>query len=590
MWFELSSTPVPPESPAGQFYDAFQEAALDSTCNSLAMSADSPATMLSNIEDRRLSPSKPQVSESCVTWNCRVLLRAFVRSLSPQLTGPGACTNSNPPIKPPWQATDCTCDAETITMAQATSFRTLCGSMAAGLRIAVYDRHVASKDACYQGSMAAAAAAYPLDIRDFAIDTNCESILQNSQSTLEWFAVRDYITKSLASGGTSATYPIASYCRKVMCTAFVATLQLPECNFENGTYFTSAVVTTTTLDAIATDCANEGMTLTTASMCAEPAFNVSSYCAANNVRRLDELDMDLNVQPGVKALLASLVPERKRDQEEATVPEAPIEEVSFQAERHTSFGHAALQNAVVGFDGVEVFDQNLDDLENCGGNFCTSDRRLQTATTAPATAPASNLQEYTTTPWSTCTCYMQCIPGVRTRSVSCPAGVTCQEPKPSSAQSCVCKHCSDCDVLLFVLITAFAYLFQGVVSFLLWLGFLVVAFLEEDDYIDMSIGLKCIGCFCKFLSIITKIMTYATMLLIILLTITALVPIGDAFSDCKDNATFTMLAIGGICVWVVQLIVGVYMHKYKPMPPWLHTASSSGIKRLFFKPLNVVGP
>lgn len=30
-----------------------------------------------------------------------------------------------------------------------------------------------------------------------------------------------------------------------------------------------------------------------------------------------------------------------------------------------------------------------------------------------------------------------------------------------------------------VLITAFAYLFQGVVSFLLWLGFLVVAFLEE---------------------------------------------------------------------------------------------------------------
>jgi hypothetical protein len=30
-----------------------------------------------------------------------------------------------------------------------------------------------------------------------------------------------------------------------------------------------------------------------------------------------------------------------------------------------------------------------------------------------------------------------------------------------------------------VLITAFAYLFQGVVSFLLWLGFVIVAFLEE---------------------------------------------------------------------------------------------------------------
>ena len=77
-----------------------------------------------------------------------------------------------------------------------------------------------------------------------------------------------------------------------------------------------------------------------------------------------------------------------------------------------------------------------------------------------------------------------------------------------------------------MLITAFAYLFQGVVSFLLWLGFVIVAFLEEvhvqrlpaadslsyfwplwlfivvthcsfleDDYTEMSIGLKC-----KFLS------------------------------------------------------------------------------------------
>eukprot|EP00913_Durusdinium_trenchii_P020788 g19528.t1 len=282
-------------------------------------------------------------------------------------------------------------------------------------------------------------------------------------------------------------------------------------------------------------------------------------------RRLDELDMDLNVQPGVKALLASLVPERKRDQEEATVPEAPIEEVSFQAERHTSFGHAALQNAVVGFDGVEVWRQQFE-MFDCkeGQNRCLTRTsmiwRIAEATSAPLTGGfRQRLLHQRQLQLQTC------------RNTQRPPG------QHAHATCSASPHCSDCDVLLFVLITAFAYLFQGVVSFLLWLGFLVVAFLEEDDYIDMSIGLKCIGCFCKFLPIITKIMTYATMLLIILLTITV---------DCKDNATFTMLAIGGICVWVVQLIVGVYMHKYKPMPPWLHTASSSGIKRLFFKPLN----
>lgn len=31
-----------------------------------------------------------------------------------------------------------------------------------------------------------------------------------------------------------------------------------------------------------------------------------------------------------------------------------------------------------------------------------------------------------------------------------------QEPKPSSAESCVCKHCSDCDVLLFVAASAWS--------------------------------------------------------------------------------------------------------------------------------------
>lgn len=566
----------------GQYYDAFQEAALDSTCNSLVLSADSPVSMLSNILDRRLNPSKPQVSESCVTWNCRVLVRAFMRSLGSQLTGPGTCTNEIPSVKPSWQATECPCDEVAITMAQASSVRTLCGAMSAGLQTGVYSRQLAAKDTCFSGSMAAAETAYPIESGQFSTNINCQSVFEASQSTLGWFADKNYILANLATG---ATFDIPSYCRKVMCTAFVSTLQLPECNFTGNAPLTSGVVTAANLGAIATECANEGMTLTDESMCAEQSFNESAYCVAlfGSGRRLVDQGLSTFHKFELDTVIRSIaVPSEEQVANELQTSD---EVGSQNAEKSLPrrFGHAALQEAVVGYEGVEVLQEDIqDELQECGGagNFCSSERRLQTnPTAAPSTAAATNLQEYTTTAWSMCTCYMQCVPGVRTRSVSCPAGVTCQEPKPSSAESCTCKHCSDCDVLLF-----------GVVSFLLWLGFVIVAFLEEDDYTEMSIGLKCLGCFCKFLPIITKLMTYVTMLLIILLSVTALVPIGEPFSDCKGSATFTVLAIGGVSIWVVQLVVGVYMHRYKPMPPWLHTASSSGAMKFIFKPLNCVGP
>ncbi|CAJ1337608.1 unnamed protein product [Effrenium voratum] len=566
-------------TPNGQYYDAFQEAALDSTCNSLAMSADSPVGMLSNILDRRLNTGKPQVSESCVTWNCRVLARAFMRSLGSHLTGPGTCTNENPSVKSPWQASECTCDAIPVAMAQATSFRTLCGSMATGLRNAVYQRHLSNKDACFQGSMAASATAHPIELGAFSVDTNCESVFESSLSTMGWFANKNYI---LANIPVPTDFPIQSACRKVMCTAFVATLSLPECNFTTNTQLNTDT-TSTVLTAIAAECQNEGLTLTPQSMCAEPSFNESAYCdSLAGGRRLDD-GTDTESLPSLELELL-----RQAVQDESADRKRNLTEVQERAEAdHFRRPPSHPVQAVVGFDGVEVFaSETDDDLRECGGNFCSSERRLQTVVATPAPPP---LQEYTTTPWSTCTCYMQCVPGVRTRSVSCPAGVTCQEPKPSAAQSCVCKHCSDCDILLFVLATAGAYLFTGVVSFLLWLGFVAVAQLEEDDYTEMSIGLKCLGCFCKFLPIITKLMTYITMLLIILLVVTALVPIGEPFSDCKGNQTLTVLAIGGVLVWLVQLLVGVYMHRFKPMPPWLHSASSGAMKFLL-KPLNAVGP
>jgi len=372
-----------------------------------------------------------------------------------------------------------------------------------------------------------------------------------------------------------------------MCFAFVDTLLNAECNFTTNALLTD-VLTATLISAIATECQAENLALTPLSMCALSSFNESSYCETQFPgRRLDDAEISESpwsflegLEPFSKALRQSI----SRDSSgnvtgvQDTRPKPRVQPGNTTTRKE----------AVVEFDGMEAL-AFAEEFADCAGldSSCSSDRRLQ-VTPAPATTAA--LQEYTVTPWSSCICYMQCVPGVMTRSVSCPAGVTCQEPKPSSAQSCVCKHCSDCDVLVFVLATAAAYGATGLIAFLLWLGFVMVAQLEEDDYTEMSCGLKCLGCFCKFLPIVTKIMTYATMLLIVVLVVTALVPIGELYSDCKGSTSFTQLAIGGIVVWVVQLIVGVYMHRNKPMPPWLHTAQSSGALKLICKPLNAVGP
>eukprot|EP00437_Effrenium_voratum_P018775 CAMPEP_0181444390 /NCGR_PEP_ID=MMETSP1110-20121109/25043_1 /TAXON_ID=174948 /ORGANISM="Symbiodinium sp., Strain CCMP421" /LENGTH=604 /DNA_ID=CAMNT_0023568393 /DNA_START=23 /DNA_END=1834 /DNA_ORIENTATION=- len=541
-------------TPNGAFYGDFQEAALDSTCNSLVLTADSPASMLTSIEDRRANPSRPQVGQACVSWSCRVLVRATMRSLGTHLTGPGICTNDAPSVKEPWFATECSCDD----MLKATSFRSLCGAMSTGLRSAVFERHLSKKDQCYQGNMAASAAINPIEYSEFANDINCESLFENTGSTC-MVCAKNYLLANLPD---PTSYPIAPYCRKVMCFAFVDTLANAECNFTTNAQLTD-VLTATLISEIATECQAENLALTPLSMCALSSFNESSYCEAQFPgRRLDDEISESpwsflqGVEPFSKALRPNISSDAAVSKETRPKPKPKVQP-----------GNATRKEAVVEFDGMEAL-AFVEDFADCGGldSSCSSDRRLQ-VTPAPATTGA--LQEYTVT--SVVKLYMLyavCAwSNDEKRLVSGGRYMSGAEAFVSTVLRL--QALLGLDVLVFVLATAAAYCATGLIAFLLWLGFVMVAQLEEDDYTEMSCGLKCLGCFCKFLPIVTKIMTYATMLLIIVLVVTALVPIGELYSDCKGSTSFTQLAIGGIVVWVVQLIVGVYMHRNKPMPPWL---------------------
>lgn len=217
----------------------------------------------------------------------------------------------------------------------------------------------------------------------------------------------------------------------------------------------------------------------------------------------------------------------------------------------------------------------------CQGKDCGSERRLQT------------VQEWSVSEWSECTCYLQCTAGVRTRSVSCPPGVSCAEQKPSDAKPCTCEHCSNCSVQPYVFGMGISYSINGGTAFWLWLAFLALSTCDEDDFVGMSWSLKFLGCFCKCVPPVTKVMAVVTLFFTSVITLTTLTPLelrpGDRYSDCRGSSSMKQMAYGGAAAWLFIFTVGIYVHKRKPKPPWLH-AELSGALGLLWKPFSIFGP
>lgn len=224
-------------------------------------------------------------------------------------------------------------------------------------------------------------------------------------------------------------------------------------------------------------------------------------------------------------------------------------------------------------------------------------RRLQgttdTTDTTPAAAAVSvnaDAQDWTTSAWSRCTCLQQCVSGVTVRSVTCPAGVTCKDPKPSSAMSCICEHCANCSVSWTNWAFVVLYCSQGGLSLFMWLAFWKVSMLEEDDLSDMRCATKCLGFFCKFLPVSLRIFTYAELILVVYVFGVVVIPLGSFESDCRAFNPGRVHATANLVIWLVQLAFGIYMRRNKPMPPWLYNAVPDGVIKILCAPIRAIGP
>ncbi|CAE8736801.1 unnamed protein product [Polarella glacialis] len=432
------------------FYGAFSEAVLDEGCNQLVSASDSPAEMLTAIMSKRTSSKGLIPSDACVRFSCEVLLNSVMRSKGKTLTGPGECNNAPLPVKFPWEATWCPCDSMDVSMLEATNFEGLCGSMASGLKQAVFDRILAKKDTCYESSLAATKIQFPVEAFTFKTNVNCTFLLYSSTSVHNWFFTKAYVEKF-----SPKFWAVPEQCTKVMCYAFENSLSAAGCNWTNNPTLTD--ITQSQITSMATACSFYG------------SINLPDMCLA-------------------KPPAATPTP----DATAAAPAAAP----------------------------------------------------------AASTAADDQLEAWSTTDWSKCTCYQQCVPGVTTRSVSCPVGVTCKRVKPPSAKACVCAHCSDCMVSWTVWGMAAGYGLNGIVGLLLFVAFLSVSGYDEDDYTDMRCcPTKTLGCICRSLPVIIKVMTYILLFATIALVVQAVVPVGEFSSDCKNSSALRSLSVGGVAIW-----------------------------------------
>jgi len=209
--------------------------------------------------------------------------------------------------------------------------------------------------------------------------------------------------------------------------------------------------------------------------------------------------------------------------------------------------------------------------------------------TQDLTADNDDYPEYTTTAWTKCTCYQQCMPGVKHRSVRCGAE-KCMEPRPTETEACNCRHCTDCNTKANLLILAISFWVQGGLALLLALCFWMVLHLTEDDVCANIAWWKLgIGAVCKLLPLAVRVLVYVNLVQIMLLLFQAWMPT-DWMANCRKSSALRMITLVTTACWLVQLGLGIYKKRSQSAPPWLFVPAGRGVMKLFCAPFRAIGP
>jgi len=214
------------------------------------------------------------------------------------------------------------------------------------------------------------------------------------------------------------------------------------------------------------------------------------------------------------------------------------------------------------------------------------ERRLQDATApspsptpTPAVTSVANLPEYIAGPWTPCTCYQQCIPGVQTRTVKCEASV-CQLPMPASNTACVCQHCVNCISEPFTLALMIAFFIQAGLALFVFFGYLHYGGGQsEEDFVRLSIRKKCGGFFIRQVPPLIRLLVLAQLFQLVLLVMQVYVARWAGLKDmdeCFKSEGLRTVTVICCSFWVLQVIMARFAKTFTRKPDWLYSPDRSG--------------
>jgi len=526
------------------------KAAEDITCNAIVAVATGPVAMLNNMASGAYAVPP---SAACITFHCKVLQVAYFSGwgLSQDIEAE-SCPLNPFGVKPPEEATSCTCENLQMNTQEAELATATCGDTLGDFSGSVFDKLLVQKPLCFREALRRQAASTSLlrvAFADFKTTQNCTTLTQEASTPTQWFVKLQESQQAAQLAGSEFTVP--QYCINVICGVFNATLP--------GTAQGMPCDWTSNADLL--------------SVTNEDLYNIETYCSATF--------------PSLQAYSTAqlLCSDSTRAAALTNVCPVGITTTTTTTMASTVPTPAPAGGAVVRLLEAETPQWALQTASQAEA----AERALQTATPSPTANVANQeLEDYVARDWEKCTCYQQCYSGVRTRAVTCPNGVLCREPKPPTAEPCTCTHCADCFVNLTILVFICGLAAQTVFCLTLCLAFLRVSGINEDDWVSVGFLFKLVGFFCKFLPLLIRIVTTLGCGMVIAINVQAFAP--GLQRDCKESSALKNMAIVVIFGLVLQLAMGIYMKRNQPMPPALHYATTSSVFSGIFKPLRAIGP
>jgi len=611
----------------------FLAAGQDPVCNlKVSESADPVATLVDLAGT--INPTaktvgrKYDAGDDCIQWHCQVMLQAALTN--EQLSSPtGICSNAAM-TKPDYLAKSCVCNEMPMTFSMATSLNTLCGPQSNNLPARVFLNILNSRDQCLKTSLIAVKAQTDKNYIKFVKQKDCVNWLSFANTHTDWLRQKSPPIPPSKTGKDPMSY---SHCKIVMCTAALASLEPWKytgvaCTWSVGKWtewdFTmsphlvkycsnvfpaalrtnvgiaKAVCNITTTATICKDLLNKGFRGSALGIVPSEAPQLA--CTGVTMPQFQAFQFDCKKAQANITGSTSVRRLTSGDEQTAKGPVGCNEHsndfrglppISFDEyfdgkaavhDETDSFSFPAAEAAPAGW-GSQL--QESAEVEVTGTDS-SQERKLQ------GVDPNSNLMSYTTTAWSQCTCFQQCVSGVKTRTVTCDSD-KCASPKPENRVKCHCQHCAACAVKFYLTALYLTVCVQGLAGLLVFGAFFFAERVHIDDLAVVSwCSCSCVpmlGLICKSIPVFLRVFVYINMVEVILLAMSAFLPFVPGTYDCKTNQPLLILAAANCGLWCCQLGYGVYMRKNKPMPAQLHAAAPSGkIRRAICIPLRSIGP